>query len=82
MGTFQEKLKIVDHLYVVLKEYRYLKKKYSFLRVFDNSGNYGFDISVLNILKNNQGDFILILCSDLEDPPKLGFEMLSELINN
>ncbi len=59
-----------------------LKKKYSFLRVFDNAGNYGFDISVLNILKNNLGDFILILCSDLEDPPKLGFEMLSELVNN
>ncbi len=59
-----------------------LKKKYSFLRVFNNGSNYGFDVSVLNILKNNFGDFNMILCSDLEDPPKLGFEMLSELILN
>ena len=50
--------------------------------MFDNKDNYGFDISVLNILKNNSGDFNLILCSDLEDPPKLGFKMLSELILN
>ena len=59
-----------------------LKNKFPFLRVFDNKDNYGFDVSVLNILKNNSGDFNLILCSDLEDPPKLGFEMLGELVLN
>ena len=59
-----------------------LKKKFSFLRVFDNNQNYGPDISILNILKSNFGDFNLILSSDLEDPPKLGFEMLDFLIIN
>lgn len=59
-----------------------LKKKFSFLRVFNNNLNYGGDISLLNILKNNCGDFNLLLCSDLEDPPKLGFQMLNDLILN
>ena len=59
-----------------------LKQKYLFLRVFDNNANYGPDISLLNIFKNNIGDFNLILCSDLEDPPSLGFKMLEELIHN
>ena len=59
-----------------------LKKEFSFLRVFNNSSNYGPDISTLNILRNNCGDFNLVLTSDLEDPPKLGFEMLKDLIRN
>ncbi len=59
-----------------------LKKEFSFLRVFNNSSNYGPDISTLNILRKNCGDFNLILSSDLEDPPKLGFEMLNDLIRN
>ena len=65
-----------------LKKLITLKKKFSFLRVFNNNANYGPDISILNILQNNCGDFNLILCSDLEDPPKLGFEMLKDLIFN
>ncbi len=59
-----------------------LKKKFPFLRVFNNKLNYGGDISLLNILKDNCGDYNLILCSDLEDPPKLGFIMLNDLILN
>ena len=65
-----------------LKKLIELKQKYLFLRVFDNNANYGPDISLLNIFKNNIGDFNLILCSDLEDPPSLGFEMLEDLITN
>ena len=52
------------------------------MRVYNNNSNYGADISTLNILKNNCGDFNLLLSSDLEDPPNLGFEMLHDLIIN
>lgn len=65
-----------------LKKLIELKKQYSFLRVFDNNFNYGVDVSILNIFKRNKGDFNLILCSDLEDPPELAFKMLEELILN
>ena len=65
-----------------LEKLKNLKKKFSFLRVFSNNLNYVGDFSTLNILKNNCGDFNLILASDLEDPPKLGFEMLDHLVNN
>ena len=41
-----------------LKKLKDLKKKHSFLRVFNNKANYGPDISLLNILKpSNVFDF-------------------------
>ena len=59
-----------------------LKKNFSFLKLFNNKLNYGGDVSLLNILKDNYGDYNLLLCSDLEDPPNLGFKMLNDLILN
>ena len=59
-----------------------LKKKFNFLRVFDNYVNLGYDISILNTLKKIKADYFIVICSDLEDPPKLAFSMLKDLITN
>ena len=59
-----------------------IKKKYNFLRVFDNQNNFGYDISVLNTLKKVKADYYIIMCSDLEDPPELAFSMLRDLMRN
>ncbi len=71
--------KSVDQTLLKLKN---LKKKYNFLRVFDNRSNLGYDISILNLLNKVDADFYLVMCSDLEDPPELAFSLLKTLINN
>lgn len=58
-----------------------LKKKFKFLRVFDNQINLGYDISVLNTLRKVKADYYIVMCSDLEDPPELAYLMVKDLIN-
>ena len=65
-----------------LKKLIEFKKQYNFLRIFDNQINLGYDISVLTTLKKVKADYYIIMCSDLEDPPKLAFSMLKDLIAN
>ena len=71
--------KSLDNTFIKLIE---LKKKYNFLRIFDNQMNFGYDISILCTLKKIKADYYIVMCSDLEDPPKLAFSMLKDLIRN
>ena len=71
--------KSFDKTLIKLKD---LKKSNDFLRVFDNQINLGYDISILSTLKKVNADYYIVMCSDLEDPPKLAFSMLKRLIKN
>ena len=56
-----------------------LKKRYSYLRVLNNKENFGVDISILNAMSFVKADYYIFLCSDLEDPPEIAFNMLLRL---
>ena len=47
-----------------------------------NAANYGPDASFANVLKHaHDCDLVVLLCSDLQDPPELSVEMVQHLFN-
>ena len=67
-----------DKSLAILKE---LCKKDPAVIVIANSSNYGAEISGVNALKHAiHDDFIVLLCSDLQDPPEMAIGMVKKLL--
>ena len=50
------------------------------VQVLINARNYGPEPSVVNVLKHTRADVIVLLASDLQDPPELVAPMLEQLL--
>lgn len=57
-----------------------LQREIETLHVLENSANFGFDVSILNALGRVDADLYLVMCSDLEDPPAVGVQMIRDLL--
>lgn len=61
---------------------RGLTKADARVKGFRNSRNYGPDPSFIQALKLADADVVVLLCSDLQDPPEFAAQMVQQLVAN
>ena len=57
-----------------------IREKDPRVQVLLNARNYGPEPSVVNVIAHTQGDIVVLLASDLQDPPELVVTMLEKLM--
>lgn len=67
-----------DNTLQILKE---LRKNDKNIKIICFSRNFGKEATIYAGLSNSIGDFIVLMDSDLQHPPKVILEMLEEIIN-